>query len=91
MPLTGNQTRLFFEHQAQMGIPNATVIQLQTEGINVVADLADFDTKTRRPSSRSLLTFDALQEGYLILTLQRQPVPQSLHPHLSSEQSLSNG
>ncbi len=60
MPLTGNQTRSFFENQAQMGIPNATVIQLQTEGINVVADLADFDTKTieqiaanlRRPAGR---------------------------------------
>ena len=33
----------FFEHAEQMGIPNTTVVQLQSEGITVVTDLADFD------------------------------------------------
>ena len=33
----------FFNHAKQMGIPHATVVQLRTEGIDVVADLADFD------------------------------------------------
>ncbi len=46
MPLTAAQTTLFFEDAAQMGIPNATVVQLQTEGIDTVDDLADFDKDT---------------------------------------------
>jgi hypothetical protein len=60
MPLTAAQTTLFFEDAAQMGIPNATVVQLQTEGIDTVDDLADFDKDTieqiaanlRRPAGR---------------------------------------
>ena len=46
MPLTNAQTTLFFENDAQMGIPNATVVQLQTEGISQVDDLVDFDKDT---------------------------------------------
>jgi predicted RecB family nuclease len=61
MPLTATQTTAFFEEPAQMGIPNATVVQLlQQEGINTVDDLADFDKDTieqiaanlRRPAGR---------------------------------------
>lgn len=60
MPLTNAQTTLFFENDAQMGIPNATVVQLQTEGISQVDDLVDFDKDTmaqiaanlRRPAGR---------------------------------------
>ena len=37
------QTTTFFEHAEQMGIPHTTVVQLQSEGITVVTDLADFD------------------------------------------------
>ena len=43
MVLTVAQTTTFFEHAEQMGIPHATVVQLQSEGITLVADLADFD------------------------------------------------
>ncbi len=46
MPLTAAQTTAFFEEAAQMGIPNATVVQLQVEGIVSVDDLADFDKDT---------------------------------------------
>ena len=43
MVLTVAQTTTFFKHAEQMGIPHATVMQLQFEGITLVADLADFD------------------------------------------------
>ena len=33
----------FYEHAEQMGIPHTTVVQLQSEEITVVTDLADFD------------------------------------------------
>jgi hypothetical protein len=46
MPLTAAQTTVFFEHAAQMGIPNATVAQLQAEGIGSVDDLIVFDKDT---------------------------------------------
>ena len=43
MILTAAQMTTFFEHAKQMGIPHTTVVQLRVEGIEVVADLADFD------------------------------------------------
>jgi hypothetical protein len=60
MVLTNAQTTSFFEQNAQMGIPNETVIQLQAEGISTVDDLIDFDKDTlhqvadnlRRPGGR---------------------------------------
>ena len=60
MPLTAAQTTAFFEQDAQMGIPNETVVQLQQEGITMVDDLMDFDKDTmeqiaanlRRPAGR---------------------------------------
>ena len=44
MVLTAAQTTTFFAHVDQMGIPHATVLQLQSEGITLVSDLADFNT-----------------------------------------------
>ena len=44
MVLTAAQTTTFFEHADQMGIPHATVLQLQSEGITLVSDLVDFNT-----------------------------------------------
>ena len=44
MVLTVAQTTTFFEHANQMGIPHATVLQLQSEGITLVSDPADFNT-----------------------------------------------
>jgi hypothetical protein len=60
MVLTAAQTAAFYEQDAQMGIPNATVIQMQNEGINTVNNLADFEKDTieqiaanlRRPAGR---------------------------------------
>ena len=60
MVLTNGQVTAFFEFDAQMGIPHATVIQLQAEGITSVDDLIDFDKDTlqqvadnlRRPGGR---------------------------------------
>ena len=43
MVLTMAQMTNFFEQQAQMGIPHVMVIQLQTEGIQSVSDLADLN------------------------------------------------
>ena len=43
MVLTAAQTTAFFENNDQMGIPHATVIQLQQEGIDTIDDSADFD------------------------------------------------
>jgi hypothetical protein len=43
MVLTAAQTAVFFQEEAQMGIPNPTVVQMQAEGITNVQDLADVD------------------------------------------------
>ena len=43
MVLTTAQMTTFFEHAKEMGIPHATVMQLQSKGITLVADLVDFD------------------------------------------------
>ena len=43
LTLTVAQTTAFFEAADQMGIPHATVIQLQVEGMTSLPDLADFD------------------------------------------------
>jgi hypothetical protein len=60
MPLTAAQRTAFFENADQMGIPQATIVQLQAEGIAGVEDLTDFDKETieqiasnlRRPAGR---------------------------------------
>ena len=41
MVLTAAQTTAFFESPDQMGIPHATMVQMQQEGIQAVSDLAD--------------------------------------------------
>jgi hypothetical protein len=46
MVLTAAQTTQFFEGDAQMAIPNGTVLELVNEGINTVDDLAEFDKDT---------------------------------------------
>ena len=43
MELTAAQMATFFKDDEQMGILHTTVIQLQTEGITTVGDLADFE------------------------------------------------
>ena len=43
MVLTAAQTTGFFESPDQMGIPHATMVQMQQEGTQLVADLADLE------------------------------------------------
>ena len=43
MVLTAAQTTAFFENPDQLGIPHETMVQIQREGIQMVADLADFE------------------------------------------------
>ena len=42
MVITNAQTASFFQDNDQMAIPNATVVQLATEGIALIDDLSDF-------------------------------------------------
>ena len=46
MALTAAQTTAFFENPDQMGIPHTTMVQMQQEGIQSVADLADFEKQS---------------------------------------------
>ena len=46
MVLTTAQTTAFFESPDQMGIPHATMVQTQHEGIQSSADLADFEKES---------------------------------------------
>ena len=50
MVLTAAQTTAFFESPDQMGIPHTTMVQMQQEGIQLVADLTDFE-KTISPAA----------------------------------------
>ena len=43
MVLTAAQTTAFLENPDQLGIPHETMVQIQREGIQAVADLADFE------------------------------------------------
>ena len=45
---------VFFEGAAQMGIPHATVVQIQEKGIDNVDDLVDFDKDTIKQISANL-------------------------------------
>ena len=76
MVLTMAQTTTFFEHADQMGIPHATILQLQSEGITLVSDLADFNKDSlqqladnlRHPGGRVLDPNPAAQPGSTIPT-----------------------
>ena len=46
MVLTAAQTTVFFESPDQMGIPHATMVHMQQEGIQAVVDLADFEKQS---------------------------------------------
>jgi hypothetical protein len=46
LPLTAAQTTAFLEQDAQMGIPHATVMHLQQEGITLVYNFTNFDKDT---------------------------------------------
>ena len=43
MVLTELQTTAFFESPDQMWIPHVTMVQMQLEGIQSIADLVDFE------------------------------------------------
>jgi hypothetical protein len=73
MVLTAAQTTAFFENADQMAIPNATVLQLVTEGIDSVDDLSEFDKDTisqiasnlRRPAAGNHFVFGAKSQKRL--------------------------
>ena len=46
MVLTAAQSTAFFENPDQMGIPHTTMVQMQQEGIQSVADLAEFEKQS---------------------------------------------
>ena len=46
MVLAAEQTTAFFESPDQMGIPHATMVQMQQEGIQSIADLTDFENES---------------------------------------------
>ena len=46
MVLTAAQTTAFFENPDQLGIPHETMVQIQREGIQMVADLAFLKNKS---------------------------------------------
>ena len=54
MVLTAAKTTAFFENPDQMGIPHATMVQMQQEGIQTVADLADFEKQSLQQLAENL-------------------------------------
>ena len=88
MVLTAAQTTAFFENPDQLGIPHETMGQIQREGIQAVADLADFEKQElqqladnlKKPGGRIP---DHIQTQHLELQSQRQ------HSHM--EPSLRKG
>ena len=54
MVLTAAQTTAFFHDGDQMGIPQATVAQLQIEGVMTISDLADFEKETLQQMADNL-------------------------------------
>ena len=52
--MTAAQTTASFESPDQMGIPHATMVQMQPEGIQSVADLADFEKDSLRQLADNL-------------------------------------
>ena len=54
MALTAAQTTAFFRDGDQMGIPQATVDQLQIEVITTISDMADFEKETLQQMANNL-------------------------------------
>jgi hypothetical protein len=72
-----------------VGIPHATVVQLQQRGIDNVHNLVDFDKDTVEQIAADLRV---LQEGHLsIQTLQQQQVLQFRRPLLCLVPNLNRG
>jgi hypothetical protein len=65
----------FFEKDDQMGIPHATVVQLATDRITSVIDLADFDKESLQQLADNLRR----PEGFLIPTLLPNQGPRLQH------------
>ena len=52
MVLTAAQRTAFFENAAQLGIPNATYVQLANNSIESESDLVDFDKASIKQLSK---------------------------------------
>ena len=54
MVLTAAQSTAFFESPDQMGIPHTTMVQMQVEGIQSIADLVDFEKDSLQQLANNL-------------------------------------
>ena len=53
MVLTAAQTTAFLENPDQLGIPHETMVQIQRQGIQTVADLADYEKQGLQQLARN--------------------------------------
>ena len=87
MVLTAAQTNAFFENPDQLGIPHETMVQIQREGIQMVADLADFE----KQELQQLADNGSLEEEFLTLIAMQHLEQPSQHQHSHMEPSLRRG
>ena len=82
MVLMAAQMTTFFKDDEQMGIPHTAVIQLQTEGITTVGDLADFEKDSLQQLADNLCHQSPTQAPMLPLEqlFQHLPLPLVLNP-----------
>ena len=85
MVLTAAQTTAFFENPDQMGIPHATMVQMQQEGIQSVQILKN------SLSSSLQTTRGSLEEEFLTLIQTQHLEQQFQHQHSHMEPSLRKG
>ena len=85
MVLTAEQTTAFFENPDQLGIPHETMEQIIQEGIQTVADLADFE----KPELQQLA--GSLEEEFLTLIPMQHLEQPSQHQYSHMEPSLRRG
>ena len=82
---TAAQTAAFFYNPDQLGIPHETMVQIQQEGIQVVADLADFEKQELQQLA------DNLRKEFLTLIPMQYLEQPSQHQHSHMEPSLRKG
>ena len=86
MVLTQLQTTAFFENPDQLGIPHETMVQIQREGIQAVADLDDFEKQELQQLADNLR-----KPGGRIPDPNQHLEQQSQRQHSHSEPSLRKG
>ena len=89
MVLTAAQTTAFFENPDQLGIPHKTMVQIHQEGIQTVADLADFEKQELQQLADNLRKLGGRIPDPLIPTQHLEQPSQCQHSHM--EPSLRRG